>query len=398
MPTGVKVDYSQLMRILSQPRPSGSATEQETIQALQSWLTERGLPYRLQSFPLYPYFFVSIGVWMILAHTLLAVAIWLRWGWVVTFIAMLGILGGLLDTSFDIPLVTWVGKTTGQNILIEFDTPDPKYELVISAHYDSKTELLDHHVRAFFVRNLRFGIAMAVMLGIMSPLRLYIPTPWADWMHLTSIVLTIPLLFLVWGLGLNLSLGRLRGEPSQGAVDNGAACAILLGLAQQVAGGQCTHENTRLILALFGGEEVNMQGSRAYALGRKWPLPAAALNLEIMGQNGDYVYWEMDGMSLKLFPTDKALNHTISESVASVVGRSAQPASVINSDGYSFMRVGIPVATLGTYDTNLQERGFHLPTDNLSRVKMERLPEGVAILAKFINVMERDWPVDLFQA
>jgi hypothetical protein len=384
-----QVDYPGLMRLLSRPRPSGSFAEQETIHELQAWLMERGLPCRLQPFTLYPYFFICIGVWMIAAHTLLAVSVWLRWGWVSTLIAILGVLGGLLDTAFDLPLVSWPGRTTGQNLLIEFDVPQPKRELVLSAHYDSKTELLDHHLRYFFLRNLRIGIALALLLGILSPLGQYPKFPWGNALHLLGVFLTLPLLFLVWGLGLNLSLGRLRRQPSQGAVDNGAACAILLGLAQYISERAFTLENTRLTLALFGGEEVNMQGSRAYALGRSWPLPSTALNLEIMGQDGEYVYWERDGTAFKSFPTDEKLNQAVSRAVEAVTGSTAVPAGPVSSDGYSFLRAGIPVTTLGSYDHRLQERGFHLPSDNLGRVKMTRLPEGVAILARFIQEEDR---------
>ena len=132
-----------------------------------------------------------------------------------------------------------------------------------------------------------------------------------------------------------------------------------------------------------------MQGSHAYALGREWKLPSAALNLEIMAQDGDYVFWEQDGYSLKLFLTDKTLNQAISAAVAGVTGKPAQPAGPINSDGYSFIRAKIPVATLGTYDSKLQSRGLHLPSDNLSRVQMARLSEGVEILSMFISAMDR---------
>jgi hypothetical protein len=372
------------MKILSRPRPSGSTAERETIHALQDWLTQRGLPCRLQPFTLYPFFFICIGTWMVFIYTLLAISIWLEWGGVTSFIAIAAVLGGLLDTAFDIPLITWPGKTIGHNILIEFDTPNPKRELVISAHYDSKTELFDHHTRMFFVKNIRVGIVFAILSGILAGVENNLPYLWLNAAHFISVLLTVPLLFLAWGLGLNLALGRLRREPSQGAVDNGAACAILLGLAQQIADGKIPLENMRLTLALFGGEEVNMQGSRAYVLGREWSLPAAALNLEIMAQDGEYVFWEQDGTSLKLFSTDAVLNQVISKSVEQVTGHPARPAGPINSDGYSFIRAKIPVTTLGTYDKKLESRGLHLPSDNLDRVKMERLPEAVDILANFI--------------
>jgi acetylornithine deacetylase/succinyl-diaminopimelate desuccinylase-like protein len=382
METSEKVIYPELMQIFSRPRPSGSAAERETVAAVQNWLTMRGLPCRLQPFTLYPYFFICIGLWMVITNTLLVLSIWLRWGDLTGIFAILSVAGGLADTAFDIPLITWPGKTTGQNILVEFEPPDPKRELVISAHYDSKTELFDHQIRTFFVRNLRFGIVLAILSGILSN--------WGEIGHWVSVVLTVPLLLLAWGLGLNLSLGRLRRNPSQGAVDNGAACAILLGLAQKVVDGDVPLENTRLTLALFGGEEVNMQGSRAYTLGRDWKLPSAALNLEIMAQDGDYVTWEQDGMAFQLFPTDEALSRSIAEAVTNVTGKPAIPAGPINSDGYSFIRAKIPLAVLGTYDSKIDACGLHLPSDNLSRVKIPRLAEGVEILANFIQLLDRE--------
>jgi Zn-dependent M28 family amino/carboxypeptidase len=194
-------------------------------------------------------------------------------------------------------------------------------------------------------------------------------------------------LFLAWGLGLNLSLGRLR-SPSQGAVDNGAACAILLGLAERLQQGVIQLRKTQVTIALFTGEEVNMQGSKAYVKSRQWPLPAIALNLEVMAQNGEYVYWEQDGDSLHLAPTALDVNRVIAQAVTEVAGEGARPAGPVNSDGGSFMRAGIPATTLGTYDRILRDGGFHLPSDNLERVVIERLPQGVEILIRFIEKYE----------
>jgi len=384
-----EVNYPELMRILSRPRPAGSRAERDTVEALLGWLQEHGLPQRLQPFTLYPYFFICTGLWMIAAHSLLAAAVWLRWGWTTSLISACAVLGGLVDTAFDIPLVTWPGRRRGQNMLVEFEPEKPARQLVISAHYDSKTELFDHHTRAFFVRNLRIGILLALILGMLAPLEGSLDAAWAGPVHFFSILLTQPLLFLAWGLGLNLSMGRLRREHSQGAVDNGAACAILLGLAQRMAEAGPRLQHTRLTLALFGGEEVNMQGSRAFARSLDRQLPVSALNLEIMAQDGEYVTREQDGMALRLLPTDAGLNQAIARAVKKVSGQAPRPAGPINSDGYSFMRTGIPVTTLGTYDRQQQSHGFHLPGDNLARVRMDRLPEAVKILGEFIQEFDK---------
>ncbi len=386
-------DYHELMTILSIPRPNGSAALQRTGRALQDWLNRRSIPYRLHTFRLYPYFFEAIGVWIILSRVLLAIAIWLRWGWPALVIALVGLVGGTFDVRFNLPVISWPGARRGENILIEFEPPaGANQEIVFSAHYDSKTELLDHFQRMFFVTKLRFGIGLTLLLGVLGLADGFLRAPspaGANFAFALGAVLTLPMLFLALGLGLNLSTGRLL-QPSQGAVDNGAACAILLGLADRLFNAQYTISNTRVTLALFAGEEVQMQGSRAYVRDRDWSLPAIALNLEVMAQDGGYVYWEQDGNAFGLTPTWPQVNAAIAQVVKEVTGQPAQPAGPVNSDGFSFISVGIPTGVLGTFDKRLKETGFHRPSDNLQRVVMARLPEGVEILSRLIQKYDQE--------
>ena len=138
------VDYTELMHILSIPRPSGSRAEQETARALCDWLTRRGIVYNVHNFRLYPYFHEGIGLWLIASRTLLVLSIVFRWGWPTALIAGLSLLGGVVDVAFNIPLITWPGGRRGQNILVDFEPPQVEQEIIMAAHYDSKTELLDH--------------------------------------------------------------------------------------------------------------------------------------------------------------------------------------------------------------------------------------------------------------
>jgi hypothetical protein len=377
------IDYRELMTILSVPRPNGSPAEGITRRALTAWLERKGIPYQLQPFKKFPFFFDCLGVWLILSRGLLALAIWLRWGCMSVPIALLGSIGGTLNYVFNWPLATWISARREGNILVRFGPLNPDREVILCAHYDTKTELLDHRQRTFFLKALPWGIALTLLLGALGPLERWLAlrvSPWADLVYWSAVVLTVSLLFLAWGLGLNLSLGRLL-KPSQRAVDDGAACAVLLGLAARLAQGEIVLQGTRVTLALFAGEEVNMQGSRAYLSGSEWSLPSAAVNLEVMAQDGDYVYWEQDGSALRLLPTSQRLNRALCKAVRTVTGSAAQPAGPVLSDGGSFLSAGIPATTLGTYDSRPKDTGFHRPTDNPDRVVMARLPEGVEILA-----------------
>ncbi|HEU0297281.1 MAG TPA: M28 family peptidase [Anaerolineales bacterium] len=382
-------DYRELMEILSVPRPNGSASERETKCRLQDWLTRRGIPHRVHEFRLYPYFFECIGLWLILSRTVLAIAIWERWGWVTLPIALLGLLGGTLDVAFHLPLLTWPGARRGENILIEFETPEARQEIVFSAHYDSKTELLDHSGRMFFLKRLRFGIALTMLLGFWGLLQQgFANSPWGQVIFWMGAALAVVMLMLAWGFGLHLSLGRFI-EPSQGAVDNGAACAILLGLAERLATGQIPIVDKKITIAIFTGEEVNMQGSRAYVRSRVWDLPVATLNLEVMAQDGETIYWQQDGNAFRLIPTTQWMNEAVATAVEQVTGQVARPAGPVNSDGFSFLSAGIPATTIGTLDKRLGETGFHRPTDHLGRVVFERLPQSVEILEEFICSMNK---------
>jgi len=385
------VDYQALMRILSQPRPNGSAQEAQTRKALLAWLNQNGIRYRLQPFRIYPHFWLILGLWLIISRSLLAWATWQRLGWPVFWIALIGLVGGLIDVAFNFPLITWPGSKLGQNILIEFIPAQPVQELVICAHYDSKTELLDHRQRMFFIKSLPIGILLTALVGILGPLvfnLIQLGSSLALPLFGVAMILSFFLVFLAWGLGLNLSLGGLRaklGSESQGAVDNGAACAILLGLARRITDNQDLSGRTTLTLALFTGEEINMLGSRAYVRNHDWNLPSAALNMEVMGQNGEYVLWEKDGYSLKLWPCSLALNQILVEIIVKVTGSKPLFVGPVNSDAGSFLRKNIPATALGTYDQELRDRGFHGPQDQLERVVLARLPEAVEILTRLIE-------------
>jgi len=142
---------------------------------------------------------------------------------------------------------------------------------------------------------------------------------------------------------------------------------------------------TRVTIALFGGEEVALQGSRAYVASRDWPLPTMAINLELMAQDGDYVIWEHESNTLRRIPTPPELNQAVAAVVADVTGDSPRFIRSLMSDGFSLLSAGIPTTVLGTYHSQMEGGGLHRPTDNLARVVTPRLDEGVEVLALLLE-------------
>ena len=131
-----------------------------------------------------------------------------------------------------------------------------------------------------------------------------------------------------------------------------------------------------------------MQGSRAYVRERNWPLPATAINLEVMAQDGATIYFEQEGTVFRFLPTSETLNHAIIRATKLVTGQAAQPFGSVTSDGGSFVLAGIPATTIATLDNHFGETGFHRPSDNLARVVFERLPQSVDILQSVLDQVQ----------
>ena len=131
-----------------------------------------------------------------------------------------------------------------------------------------------------------------------------------------------------------------------------------------------------------------MQGSRAWVRSRPWPLPACSINLETLGQDGEYFTWKADGTVLSRRATDERLTAAVSAACERVTGRPAASLPVSNSDTFAFLAAGIPAAGLGTLDRSLGAAGLHGPLDAPERVSTARLNEAVAVLRELLKTID----------
>ncbi len=385
-------DLELLLDILSVPRPNGSAALRETASALRQVLSRFGIPYSVQKYPLNAYFNEILGAWLIITSVTLLVGVLARWGWPTLAISLLFVLIPFLETGLLVPIITGIVRTEGENLICAFPVPHPAGEVILTAHYDSKTELLDPRQRRVFIENSRPASALTLMAGVASALDRWLATAGSPWAMIPfGIALICALLVVIFGVGFggNLLLGRWRRPPSQGAVDNGAAVAVLIELCRRLAQGQLEMAHTTVTIVLFSGEEVQMQGSRRYVAEREaWPLPTRVINLEAMGQDGDYVLWEQDGTAFNRYRTDPELNASLESAIRQVTGRSPQRLPLVNSDAMPFLRAGIPAAVLGSLDSGLGMGGLHSPLDRRERVHLPRVLECVDILVRWLRAQD----------
>jgi hypothetical protein len=375
--------WAELYR-LREPRPNGSRALLAAVESVRTWLEAHGVAVQLQPFRLRPYFMELLGLWLAIGGVVLLAAAWRGPAWSGPPLALLLVAVPLAETRFLRPVVSGLVRCPAHNLAVACaPAGEVRREVVVAAHLDSKTEWLDHARRHALLRLGRPAMVLALACGLLLALAPLLPA--ARW---AAVIAALPVTAYGLGMGANLLGGRLSRRPSSGAVDDGAAVAVVLGLALRLGGGTLSLQHTAVTLLLTVGEEAQMQGAMAHVRGRAWPLPARAVNLEILGQDGAHLLWDENGTATRRHPMDSDLNDALAQAVRAVTGRPPARAPLINDDALAFLLAGIPATTLGSLDTVLGERGLHSALDHPGRVIPERLDETVEVLACFLSTLD----------
>jgi acetylornithine deacetylase/succinyl-diaminopimelate desuccinylase-like protein len=381
-----------LPEFLATSRPNGSRALKRAVAEVEARLEGLGVAVQSQRFTLRPYSMELRGLWLLLGGLLLPLAALLRWGWAGLALALLIVVVPLLEVRFLRPTVTTLVQRPARNLVAHFSPDHPRQEVILCAHLDSKTELLDHYQRRALVRLSVPAIVLVLNSGLLIAVERLLPAGATQqvvyWLALLS---ALP--GTVYGLGMGAGLvgGRFSHQPSSGAVDNGAAVAVLLELAERLQRGAFSLDATAVTLLFTAGEEAQMQGALAYVdsacdkARASAPILTYAINLEVLGQNGGYLLWERDGTAMVSLPNDADLNSALARAVEAVTGEPPVWSPQLNSDAFAFLRAGIPAATLGSYDRDQGGRGLHSAFDSASRVDPARLAEAADVLCHLLK-------------
>ena len=380
-------DLYEHVTILARPRPNHRPETAAAAAWIKDRLTQDGASAESQPFALRPYKQLLTG----LAALVLAGASFI---FVILDFPWLGLLAGLalllvlvLEFEFRLAPVSGLVTRAGENVWATFPDDGAARVLIFAAHYDSKTDVLDHVQRA---RVFKF-LPPAALLGLWPPAWLLVfgaagflrPFLWAS-----SLAALAYWAVFAWALGGYVFIPVARQSP--GAADNAGSAAVLLGLARDLAAGRVEHRGIEVTVLFTGGEEVLCQGAKAYVAsrwgGRPPGRPAALVNLEAAGQPGRPYWGEKTGVFLKFHPADPGLVRDLDVATRKVTGGTMTRAGASTDDGLPFLAAGIPAVTIGHDGVpGPSQSGFHTPADGLGRVIPENLEEMLEILKCFIR-------------
>jgi Peptidase family M28 len=167
------------------------------------------------------------------------------------------------------------GDDVSANVIGEIKAADPRGVILLSAHYDSKSQLMPVVMRAaFFI----LGFMSAVFLGLALVVLGIVAAAGPDVLGSPEVfyVSLVPAFFLL-ALVFNFT-----GNRSPGALDNAAGEAVILEMGRVLASQPLEHFDVRVLS--FGCEEVGLCGSIVYMLGHEDELrsgPCYMLNFDM---------------------------------------------------------------------------------------------------------------------
>lgn len=384
-----------LERLAETPRENGSAALHQTATFLSEVLERGGADVELLAFTAHPYALRLAGV-VALAGALLYVR-FVRARRPGGALAVAVVVPALLLAQLDyqLPVFAWVGAQTQHHVRVRIPAENPTQRLLLTAHYDTKTDALDPVQRAA----VEFLALPAVALMILGAVALELGARWPRSRRLLrGAARAAAVGAALYGLAsfLALSAGALLPKRSPGALDDGGACAVLVQLAAVLTRAPPL-ERTEVEILFFSAEEVGVQGSGEFARRRFGPeaeLPTRVVNLEGLGASADHAVLGRERFALRSFPPDADLVALLD---AAHREQFAKPLEVAASggatDARSFLARGIPAATLITLAAGRRStRGLHSWRDDRSRLDLNALEASLAYLESAVRAIDSAAP------
>jgi len=385
--------WNELLAVVAHgPRENGSEALRQASLQVADLLRQAGLDPQLLTYTAQPYRLRLAGLIALLGALLYAVLIWRGRAALALLCALALPVLILAELDLYVPMFGWIGAQEETHVEATLKAREPVQHLIFAAHLDSKTDLLDHVQRApaeFLAVPVSVLMVLAALVAVWRSRRTTIvPTR-------SRLTVVAAAFAVINGLALfaSISAGAFVRERSQGALDDGAACAVLIRLAERLAAGE-QPEKTEITFLFLSGEEIGVYGSWVYAeqiFTAPPERPTAVINLEFIGATKDMGVFEREAFSLRSFSPDPRLLELLDEvhrqRRGTPVYRFPYPAG---TDARSFLAHGVRAATLyNDLAGHVFPRGLHSAADRLERVDTGALDAALDYLQDVVHLADR---------
>lgn len=370
-------DWNGLIEHLaSGPREDGTAQLFETAVWLQQELARRGLSADAFVYTAHPWRLRTIGAVALLAACAYVFAQLKKRHAIAAVITLAVPLYIVAELDFGVALFGRLHSVEQTNVVSLLKPTGPATQrLIFSAHYDTKTDLLDHLVRTPITL---LGLPLTLLM-LIAALR---PRP-----RLVKVAIA-GALFNGLGLFLVQTAGAFVPARSPGAIDDGAGCMVLLELGSALAAAPLTHTEVQLVF--FSGEEIGLEGSQQWVGAQRFETPTRVINLDGVGESRRLAVYKAESGVTRSFAPDPDLLALINAAHEQQEGvplhRTFYPAT---TDARSFLEAGIPALNLGSdLEGHAIPRHMHSQRDDASRLSPDALASTLTLLTNVAHAID----------
>ncbi|GIW44589.1 MAG: hypothetical protein KatS3mg077_1871 [Candidatus Binatia bacterium] len=383
--------WEALLGALAQaPRENGSPELLAAAAWLADTLRSAGWEVSQHWYTAYPFEQRLLGVLLLFGGCTYAVCMWRRhFGWALATAFFLPWVA-IAQIDFRVPF-SWVAAVEQPNVVARLPNPPARLNLIFSAHLDTKTDLLDHIARAPI---LVFAAPAALLMCVVAAGSLVAFRAGNFATGRQALARVLGWVGALYGLALGavFSGGIFVRHRSPGALDDGAACAVLVRLAYELRAQP--PRGSEVYLVFFSGEELAAQG--ADALLRSW-RPAGesrttrVINLDPLGASSEFrVLSGERGILRSVVPSPEVIA-LIGAAHQELRGHPVEVQELIGlTDTWMWRQHGFAAATLfSSVPPFALPRGLHSYRDNVSRVDIPALDFSLALLHNVVRVADR---------
>jgi acetylornithine deacetylase/succinyl-diaminopimelate desuccinylase-like protein len=375
------MSFEEIFDTLLVPRENGSPALAETASYLEKALRGCGANVSLQEFVCRPEVATAAGIVCLALALGFGLLMWKRRFGGALPLALLIPLYLLVDSPGHLPLFSRIGSVPEHNIVATFPVAEPERIVILGAHYDTRTDLLGYYQQA----PIRFLLVPALVLAVgVASTAVWRRARGRPEHHVRYWALLVPLYFSAFFLAK--AGGMFVSARSPGALDDGAAVATLVKLAERLGAGEPALVHTEVQIVLFAGEEVGLQGSAAY-LAEQFsevpPHPVYFINGEVWGFGRELSYFVYDRSVWRRYEASTPLVRTLDRACRRVTNQATLTFDVqpVTTDARTFLAAGIPAVTVTSHhlgDSHI--RYVNTAADDRERVDREALEQTLSFL------------------
>ena len=142
-------EWNELLNGLAElPRENGTAALHQTGTYLAEAFRAAGIETQRVSFIAHPLDARLLGLYVFMSCVVYSCLMWKTRFLVAGVLSLLIPVPAILDVEFGVPLFGGFRGERQENIVAHIPARSPRQRLIFAAHYDTKTDLFDHIVRA----------------------------------------------------------------------------------------------------------------------------------------------------------------------------------------------------------------------------------------------------------